>query len=322
MDDDGEGSVADTERVRCVAVWEETNALVAESRHLDPTVCWDHIEKHVRPPREMPTPAVQGPSLPHARPLYQRVTVTQRDCIAVALEVAAASTAPPVLMDAASRGHFGGGYENGARAQEEELCRRSNLAHCMDPQHGFTRVLYPLEPTACIYVPSVQFFRAGAEDDYAVHVQDDGRTVRTTTLAVGIVAATRNPVLVSGKLRPDIAENTQEAVANFLHCARIHGHKDVVVVPLGCGAYHNPPGHIAKIFDAALSQTLPDGTTLGDCFDRIIFSVLDFPTGQTQTMTNNFPIFAHYFGSRGARVLDCTGRGVDYRTLDARPGRR
>lgn len=107
-------------------------------------------------------------------------------------------------MDAGSRGHFGGVYENGAKAQQEELCRRSNLAHCMDPQHGQTTVVHPLAPTACIYAPSVEFFRDGAENNYAVHMLEDRCTIQSTTLAVGIVAATRNPVIVSGQLRPDI----------------------------------------------------------------------------------------------------------------------
>jgi uncharacterized protein (TIGR02452 family) len=218
-------------------------------------------------------------------------------------------------MDAGSRGHFGGGYENGARAQEEELCRRSNLAHCVDPQHGQEALFYPLQPAACIYVPSVEFFRAGAEDDYAVCMQEDKCAPQSTTLAVGIVAATRNPVLVACKLRADIAENTQEAIANFLHCARAHGHRDLVFIPLGCGAYRNPPGQIAQLFDAALCEPLSDGQKLGDCFDHIVFSVLDFPMGRPPVMTNNFCLFANFFGSRGSSIVDGAGCTVDYRTL-------
>jgi len=323
MDEEADSSsfdVVDVERARRIAVWEETHSIVTQSQQLDPTLCWASIAKYQHPPRELPSPplptlveSTSAPSL--GRSVYHRVTIVQRDCIHVALELTALARSTPLLMDAGSRSHFGGGYENGARAQEEELCRRSNLAHCMDPQHGFAETLYPLEPTACIYVPSVQFFRDGGENDYAIQLHEDGRSVRSTALAVGIVAATRNPVLVSGKLRADIGESTQEALASFFHCARIHGHRSVVLVPLGCGAYNNPPGHIAQLFDAALLESLADGGKLADFFDDIVFSVLDFPMGQPARMTNNFCTFAHFFGSRGARVVDAAGKVVDYRDL-------
>lgn len=88
-----------------------------------------------------------------------------------------------------------------------------------------------------------------------------------------------------------------------------------MLVPLGCGAYRNPPNNIAPLFDAALCELLPDGHMLGECFDQIIFAVLDFPMGQPPAMTNNFCVFAHFFGSRGASVLDETGSVLDYRSL-------
>jgi len=309
----------DHEQARRIAVWEETHLLVTTLVELDPRVCQQTCMKFAHPPRHLPTPAIVE-NIGARVSMYQRIKISQRDCVLAAMELAQPGKPPPMLMDAGSRGHFGGGYENGARAQEEELCRRSNLAHCVDPQHGQAALFHPLEPTGCVYVPSVQFFRAGIEDDYAVCMLEDKsmNKVRSTSLAVGIVSATRNPVLVSGKLRSDIATSTQEAISNFLHCARAYGHTDVVLVPLGCGAYRNPPSHIAALFDTALCELLPDGRMLGECFDQITFAVLDFPMGQPPAMTDNFCMFAHFFGSRGASVSDESGSVVDYRSLRRR----
>ena len=51
--------------------------------------------------------------------------------------------------------HPGGGVTRGARAQEEDICRRTSLYPMLDP------VLYPLETDALLYTPDVRIVKDG-----------------------------------------------------------------------------------------------------------------------------------------------------------------
>ena len=98
-----------------------------------------------------------------------RIVVRNQDCLYAAADLHARGL-NPMILDMASDGHFGGGYLSGARAQEEDCCRRSGLCFAADPQHGIqTRNFYPLSghsAGAGVYVPNVPIFRAGYDKGY------------------------------------------------------------------------------------------------------------------------------------------------------------
>lgn len=67
-----------------------------------------------------------------------------------------------ILINSASLKHPGGGVRNGSNAQEENLCRQSNLYLALE------KLTYPLHnKTFGIYLPNVTFFKYGAEFKYA-----------------------------------------------------------------------------------------------------------------------------------------------------------
>jgi uncharacterized protein (TIGR02452 family) len=106
--------------------------------------------------------------------------------------------------------------------------------------------LYPLH-ASCVMVPLVPVFR---EDRYAhepYSVLDEPFIVD-----IGIVAAIRNPQLTQQgnelRLSPSDVLRTRACIRNFFVAARQVEAQALVLVPLGCGAFCNPPGHICEIF--------------------------------------------------------------------------
>ena len=85
------------------------------------------------------------------------VQVLEVDCLLAALSLAEQGLRPAVLV-LASSGNPGGGYMDGAGAQEENLCRRSSLWQCLaDPFHvdKERKWIYPIPEFGAIYSPKV-----------------------------------------------------------------------------------------------------------------------------------------------------------------------
>ena len=70
----------------------------------------------------------------------------------------------PLVLDMANRYSAGGGVRTGANAQEEILCRESNLMKALVELEQQNQ--YPIPEVGGIYVPGVQFFRADPSEGY------------------------------------------------------------------------------------------------------------------------------------------------------------
>jgi uncharacterized protein (TIGR02452 family) len=116
--------------------------------------------------------------------------------------------------------------------------------------HSSLPRLYPLH-NACVMVPRVPVFRDDrhAREPYAL--LDDPFLVD-----VGIVAAINRPALneracdtgTELRLGAKDAAHTRACIHSFFTAARQVGAHTLVLVPLGCGAFCNPPGHVCEIF--------------------------------------------------------------------------
>jgi len=71
-------------------------------------------------------------------------------------------------------------------------------------------------------------------------------------------------------LVPHLAEATRRKMRGLLRMAAHHGHADLVLSAWGCGAFRNPPHHVARLFRETLAEP-----GLAGAFRRVVFAILD-----------------------------------------------
>ena len=171
-----------------------------------------------------------------------------------------------VLLNFASAKNAGGGFLNGAKAQEEDLCRSSGLYLCQLEQPDYyaanraeKSMLYT---DHIIYSPRVPFFR----------VSGDGLlnecfypSVITAPAPNAGVFLQREPHGASA-----LAAALQRRADYVLAVAKHQAQKNLVLGAWGCGVFCNPPEQVAAAFAQSLRQ--PE---FADCFERIVFAVYD-----------------------------------------------
>lgn len=201
------------------------------------------------------------------------VSVVEEDCVAVGKALAEAGFRPAVL-NMANRQHPGGGVISGCRAQEESLFRRSTLALALYPfdarnaQYAGLPMrarAYPLNrDEGSIHSPGIVFFR-GPEREGCPFLEEP------FALDVVTVPAINRPTLAAPEeLCPAHAAATQRKLRAILRaCA--HGGDDAIVLgAFGCGAFRNPPAHMARLFREVFAEAEFRGV-----FRRLVFAILD-----------------------------------------------
>ncbi|MGW2523903.1 TIGR02452 family protein [Streptomyces sp. NPDC001617] len=177
------------------------------------------------------------------------------------------------VLNFASARNPGGGFLNGAQAQEEALCRSSALYRCLlgAPEfydHHRTH-RDPFYTDRVIHSPAVPVFR-----------DDRGRLLDEPFTAGFLTAAAPN----AGVIRRTTPERTADipgALAaraeRVLETAAAHGYRRLVLGAWGCGVFQNDPAQVANTFRALLG---PDGR-FARAFDHVAFGILDRTTGNT-----------------------------------------
>lgn len=196
----------------------------------------------------------------------------------------------PVVLNFANRRNAGGGVLNGARAQEETIFRRTNLfrslyqfmyyAESFNLQKN--RHQYPMDPNfGGIYTPYATVFRAS---DY---------TLLNIPQKISFisVAAMNRPRLVDNEIAPELISGTLNKMRTILRIGLYHGHNAIVLGAFGCGAFQNPPKHIARLFKQVINES-----EFKNKFKKIVFAVIEDhnssgainPDGNLQAFINVF----------------------------------
>jgi uncharacterized protein (TIGR02452 family) len=177
---------------------------------------------------------------PPRDPGLGRIEVTAESVFSAARRLSAGH--PPVaVLNFASATHPGGGFLNGAQAQEEAIARASALYVSIEPQ----REMYnwaksnpnPVFSDYMIYSPAVPFFR-----------DDDGLLMDEPFYASVITAAAVNAAGCKGKVNPKaIFTAMKNRMRKIILVAAERGNKSLVLGAFGCGVFGNDPRDIAPI---------------------------------------------------------------------------
>ncbi len=177
------------------------------------------------------------------------------------------------VLNFASARNPGGGYLNGAQAQEEALCRASALYTCLLGAREFydhhRAHRDPFYTDRVIHSPGVPVFR-----------DDRGRLLDQPYTAGFLTSAAPNAGVVL-RTAPERAADLPAALAvragRVLETAAAHGYRRLVLGAWGCGVFRNDPAQVAGAFRALLG---PGGRFAG-VFERVAFGILDRTPGAT-----------------------------------------
>ncbi|MDQ0947812.1 uncharacterized protein (TIGR02452 family) [Streptomyces phaeochromogenes] len=187
------------------------------------------------------------------------------------LEAARRLPGPVAVLNFASARNPGGGYLNGAQAQEEALCRASALYTCVVEAREFydhhRAHRDPFYTDRVIHSPAVPVFR-----------DDRGRLLDEPYTAGFLTAAAPNAGVVlrtAPERVPELPRALAARAERVLETAAAHGYRRLVLGAWGCGVFQNDPAQVAGAFRALLT----DGGRFAGSFEHIVFGVLDRTKG-------------------------------------------
>ncbi|MGW1884696.1 TIGR02452 family protein [Streptomyces sp. NPDC001970] len=199
--------------------------------------------------------------------------VTGESSLDAARRLVARDPGPVAVLNFASARNPGGGFLNGAQAQEEALCRASALyatllrAPEFYEHHRADRD--PFYSDRVIHSPGVPVFR------------DERGRLLDTPYTVGFLTSPAPNAGVILSRTPEEADRIPAALASraerVLETAAATGYRRLVLGAWGCGVFRNDPAKVAGAFRALLR----DGGRFSGHFDEIVFAVLDRTPAQS-----------------------------------------
>jgi len=180
-----------------------------------------------------------------------------------------------VLLNFASARNPGGGFVNGAKAQEEDLCRCSGLYPCLVTQPEYYEVNRKqkslLYTDHLIYSPGVPWFRVKSRE-----LLDEMFTASVITAPAPNAGQI---MLKQAQSIPDIEASLRIRSGMILQVARDNGHRNILLGAWGCGVFRNNPNMVADAFGQWI-----ESENFAGAFDRIVFGILDrSKSGETFT---------------------------------------
>lgn len=162
----------------------------------------------------------------------------------------------------------GGGVLRGANAQEEYLCRASNLYNCLSsPQaqtyYDYHQSLLETNPDdrmvpasdKIVYTPDVTFFK----EDRNYQPDEGCRPVQAYTAQwrmIDVITCAAPYFMSEDAVLPaeELSHLFRRRIRNILEAAISNGVCALVLGAFGCGAFHNPPSVVAKAFQDVLTE--------------------------------------------------------------------
>ncbi|MFI7407556.1 TIGR02452 family protein [Streptomyces sp. NPDC049627] len=175
------------------------------------------------------------------------------------------------VLNFASARNPGGGYLNGAQAQEEALCRASALYACLLQARAFydhhRAHRDPFYTDRVIHSPGVPVFR-----------DDRGRLLDEPCTPGFLTAAAPNAGVVrrtAPQRAPELPRTLATRAERVLETAAAHGYRRLVLGAWGCGVFQNDPAQVAGAFRGLLGP----GGRFASAFEHVVFGILDRTPG-------------------------------------------
>ncbi|CAF4548235.1 unnamed protein product [Rotaria sp. Silwood1] len=224
-----------------------------------------------------------------------KIFVVNGDCLDTVIHFKEKySVCNPIVLNMAAANCPGGGWRKGCGAQEENLHRRTNLFQCLEDSYhqleGKRNWHYPIPEFGGIYSPNVSVFRGSESHGYPFFLHG------SQYISFIACAAYAHPYISKNKdgemeLRDqDVIHNTMKKMKTIFKIALENEHDTVILSAFGCGAFRNPPRHIAKLFHRVISEEY------SNAFKYIIFAIMDDHNSMKDHNTNgNIRPFADIF---------------------------
>ena len=218
-----------------------------------------------------------------------------------------ANEKPVLVLNFANPVNPGGGVRYGARAQEEDLCRKSSLLLSLESSAAKAYYEYNREHSsfmgsdAMMISPFVEIIRdkncAPAENTEIVSVL----TCAAPELYHGL----------NGIPEATYRDLVFRRIYRMLICAALYGYKNLILGAWGCGAFGNDAAVVSDLFLKAFNQIENEFDGIGNLFRHVEFAVLSRSENQY-----NYLQFSRNFGADAdfsRRQNSSYDEGVNYR---------
>lgn len=227
------------------------------------------IAKHTKMYRSKQNPPVRN--------RYEKTEfkVLAQDCLAVAKTFVEQNDGKVAVLNMANRKNPGGGVYGGAGAQEEYCFRCSDyfrsLYQFVDyaPAYGVERShkSYPMDRNhGGIYSPNVTVFRGTEEEGYPFIE----KPWQVNFIAVAGIHDPDTETKEDGRewLTEPMVAGTKNKIRTILNIA-IDNEIDILVLgAIGCGAFNNPPHHVALLFKEIFAEP-----AYAHAFKKVVFAI-------------------------------------------------
>jgi uncharacterized protein (TIGR02452 family) len=179
---------------------------------------------------------------------------------------------PVTVLNLASERSAGGGWQDGALAQEEALCYRSSLYLSLHKSY------YPIPSLSAIYSPSVLLIRDAMSRGHTLLVPVTLPADLPVTSVISVAAIRRPALTPDGKAFMNVGQRaeTKRKIRLTLRVAARGGHTKLVLGALGCGVFANPPSEVANCF----LEILREKEFQGGWWEEVAFAILDNVKGE------------------------------------------
>lgn len=180
------------------------------------------------------------------------ITVSNVDCVFAARNYVQKGYNVSML-NMASFSSPGGGVKKGSRAQEEHLCRLSNLYPTLK------KLKYPWKEFDCFAHKNVTFVR-----------DEESFEFLKKPWKCDIISVAGYKLSSPKQFTKETFENMVKKIQQIVQMAVTLKTQVLVLSPIGCGAYSNPNDQIALAFWKVFV-----GQNWKSCFHRVVFAIID-----------------------------------------------